>query len=144
MKNTFTPPEDREVFQLDLEVRPEDIDMNGHVNNVIYVRWLQDVGTAHWLSRMTPQDRDPWSWVVVRHEIDYRAPLRLGEQARARTWVGTPHGPRFDRFVLIERGDGTLCAQGHTDWAMVDAKTMRPARITPAMIAAFIKDSSGT
>lgn len=139
MKNAFTPRDDRDLFILPLDVLPEDIDLNGHVNNVVYVKWLQDAGTAHWLARMPPEDRTPWSWVAIRHEIDYRAPLRLGEAARARTWVGDAHGPRFDRFVLIEKADGTVCAQGHTDWVLVDAKTMRPARIVPAMIAPFIK-----
>jgi acyl-CoA thioester hydrolase len=139
MKRPFTPRADRDVLVLDLAIHPEDIDMNGHVNNVVYVRWLQDAGTAHWLARMPEAERAPWSWVAVRHEIDYLAPIKLGDAARARTWVGDAHGPRFDRFVLIERGDGTVCAQGHTDWVLVDAKTMRPARITAEMIAPFVK-----
>lgn len=139
MKNAFTPRDDRDVFLVGLEIKPEDIDLNGHVNNVVYVQWLQDAGTAHWLARMPEKDRAPWSWVAVRHEIDYRAPLRLGEKAHARTWVGDAHGPRFDRFVLIERADGTICAQGRTDWVLVDAKTMRPARISPQMILPFTK-----
>ena len=124
---------------VDLEVRPEDIDVNGHLNNVIYVRWLQDAGAAHWLARLSPEERAPWSWVVLRHEIDYFQPLRLGDAARARTWVGEVRGARFDRFVLIERSDGTVCAQGHTDWVLVEAKTMRPTRIAPEMVAPFVK-----
>ena len=139
MKSRFAPPADRDVLVLDLAIQPEDIDANGHVNNVVYVRWLQDAGTAHWLARAPADERAGWSWVAVRHEIDYRAPLKLGDAARARTWVGTPKGPRFDRFVVIERDDGTVCAEGRTEWALVDARTMRPGRITEAMVKPFLR-----
>ena len=139
MKDSFQPRTDRELFALDLGIEPGDIDANGHVNNVVYVRWLQDVGTAHWMARVAQAERAKWSWVVLRHEIDYRAPLRLGDIARARSWVGEPRGPRFDRFVLIERGDGTLCAQGRSEWVLIDARNGRPTRIPPEMIAPFVK-----
>jgi len=139
MKSRFDPPADRDVLVLDLAIRPEDIDTNGHVNNVVYVRWLQDAGTAHWMARASMAEIERWTWVALRHEIDYRLPLRLGDGARARTWVGTPTGARFDRFVLIERADGKVCAQGRTDWALVDPKTMKPARITDAMVKPFLR-----
>ena len=139
MKSRFDPPADRDVLVLDLAIRPEDIDTNGHVNNVVYVRWLQDAGTAHWMALADRADIERWTWVALRHEIDYRQPLRLGDGARARTWVGTPKGPRFDRFVLIERSDGKVCAQGRTDWALVDPRTMKPARITEAMVLPFLR-----
>jgi acyl-CoA thioester hydrolase len=139
MKPRFDPPADRDIFVVELPIRPEDIDANGHVNNVVYVRWLQDAGTAHWMARASAADLSRWSWVALRHEIDYRHPMLLGDAARARTWVGTPRGPRFDRFVLIERGDGTICAEGRTEWALVDAKTMRPARIGPDMVKPFLR-----
>jgi len=135
----FEPRPDRDVFPLELAVRADDIDENGHVNNVVYVRWLQEAGAAHWSARVAAAERAPWSWVVLRHEIDYRLPLRLGDAVRARTWVGDPRGPRFDRFVLIERGDGQVCAQGRSEWALVDARSMRPARITKEMIAPFVR-----
>lgn len=137
MKHRHEPPANRDLFTLELEIRAEDIDANGHVNNVVYVRWLQDAGTAHWIARTGANEREPWAWVVVRHEVDFLAPLKLGDRARARTWVGDPRGPRFDRFVRIERDDGTLCAQGRTEWVLLDAKTMRPARVSAAMARPF-------
>lgn len=139
MKQRFLPPADRDVLLVDLDIGPDDIDANGHVNNVVYVRWLQEAGTAHWMARASAADRERWSWVALRHEIDYLQPLRLGDGARARTWVGEAHGPRFDRFVLIERADGQVCAQGRTDWALVDPRTMKPARISTAMIEPFLR-----
>jgi len=132
------PRADREIFVLPLEVRPEHIDENGHVNNVVYVGWLQDAGTAHWNARFDADARAKWSWVGVRHEIDYFRPLPPGATGvKARTWVGEPQGPRFNRYVRIEDGEGRLCAQGVTEWVLVDAATMRPHRIPANMLPAF-------
>ena len=134
------PRPEREVFELPLEVRPEHIDENGHVNNVVYVGWLQDAGTAHWNARFDPETRARWSWVGTRHEIDYFRPLMPDAQGvRARTWVGDPQGPRFNRYVRSEDGEGRLCAQGVTEWVLVDARTMRPHRIPPDILPAFAR-----
>ncbi|QYC09105.1 acyl-CoA thioesterase [Brevundimonas nasdae] len=135
---TLTPREDREVFVLPLEVLPEHIDANGHVNNVVYVGWLQDAGTAHWNARFSEEDRAKWSWVATRHEIDYLRGIEPGATGVvARTWVGEPHGPRFNRYVRIENAEGKVCAQGVTEWVLVDAATLRPQRIPPSMLTVF-------
>lgn len=137
-RTQLTPPDDREVFVVPLDVRPEHIDDNGHVNNVVYVGWLQEVGTQHWNARFDEATRTKWSWVALRHEIDYLrgiAPDAPGVVAR--TWVGTPQGPRFNRYVRIEDGEGRLCAQGVSEWCLVDAATLRPARIPLDMVVAF-------
>ena len=132
------PPSDRQVFTLPFTPKPSDIDENGHVNNVVYVGWLQDAGTAHWNASFDEDTRTRWSWVGVRHEIDYFRPLMPDATGvKARTWVGDPQGPRFNRFVRIEDGEGRLCAQGVTEWVLVDAKTMRPHRIPADMLPAF-------
>ena len=134
------PREDREIFEVPLEIRPEHIDENGHVNNVVYVGWLQDAGTAHWNARFDVETRTKWSWVGVRHEIDYLRPLMPDAAGvKAVTWVGDPQGPRFTRYVRIEDAEGRLCAQGVTEWVLVDAKTMRPHRIPAEMIPVFAR-----
>ena len=137
-KTQLEPRADREIFVVPLQVRPEHIDDNGHVNNVVYVGWLQDAGTAHWNARFDAEARARWSWVAVRHEIDYLRPLLPdATDVRARTWVGDPNGPRFNRYVRIEDAEGRLCAQGVSEWVLVDAVTMRPHRIPPTMLPAF-------
>ncbi len=134
----LTPREDREVFVVPLDVRPEHIDENKHVNNVVYVGWLQDVGTAHWNARFDEATRARWSWVALRHEIDYLRAIAPGAVGVvARTWVGDPQGPRFNRYVRIEDGEGHLCAQGVSEWCLVDAATLRPARIPAEMLGPF-------
>ncbi|MEG1452349.1 acyl-CoA thioesterase [Brevundimonas sp.] len=132
------PRTDREVFVVPLDIRPEHIDENEHVNNVVYVGWLQDVGTAHWNARFDEDTRTKWSWVALRHEIDYLRPIQPDATGIvARTWVGDPQGPRFARYVRIEDAEGRVCAQGISEWCLVDSSTLRPHRIPADMIAPF-------
>ena len=132
------PRDDREVFIVPLDIGPQHIDANGHVNNVVYVGWLQDAGTAHWNARFDAQTRARWSWVALRHEIDYLRGIGPDETGVvASTWVGDPHGPRFNRYVRIEDGQGRLCAQGVSEWCLVDAATLRPQRIPATMLPTF-------
>ena len=136
-RTVLEPREDREVFVVPLTIRPEHIDDNGHVNNVVYVGWLQEAGTAHWNARFDAATRTKWSWVALRHEIDYLRALQPDDVAVARTWVGDPQGPRCARYVRIEDGQGRLCAQGLSEWCLVDAATLRPHRIPADMLPTF-------
>ncbi len=133
----LAPPAGRQVFTLPLQPQAADIDENGHVNNVVYLRWVQDIATAHWRALAPPEEQDRWSWIALRHEVDYRRALRLGETATARTWVGeAPEGPRFERFVRIDGPDGAMCAQTRTVWCLIDANG-RPIRVPPWMPELF-------
>ena len=77
-----------------------DIDELGHVNNAVWVRWIQDVAVAHWLAVAAPEHADAYVWVVIRHEIDYRGNVSSGETVTAETWVAEPpRGARFDRMM---------------------------------------------
>ncbi len=129
---------DRPVFELTIEPVADDIDELGHVNNAVYVRWIQDMATSHWRAVARPEDVDRYVWVVTRHEIDYRRATRLGETLTARTWVGEPQGARFDRFVEILGPDGGVRVSARTVWALVELSTMRPMRIQRDMAAPFL------
>ena len=134
----LAPREDREIFVVPLTVLPEHIDDNGHVNNVVYVGWLQDIAVAHWRSLIEAADEAAWAWIVLRHEIDYRRALSLGETAQARTWVAdAPEGPRFDRFVRIDGPNGAMCAQARTTWCLIDQSTRRPKRVPQRLAELF-------
>lgn len=125
-------------FSHTLSVLPADIDVMGHVNNVVYVRWVQDVAAAHW-NHIAPQDlRDRYLWVVLRHEIDYKHPTFLNDQVTGLTWVGDHNGARFERFVnLFSPVDQKMFAQAKTTWCLLDAHTKRPTRIPPEIIEIF-------
>ena len=130
MSRLLEPPEGRQVFRLTFEPQPADIDANGHVNNVVYLRWAQDLGVAHWQTLAPPEALTTWAWVALRHEIDYRRELKLGETAHGRTWVAdAAQGPRFDRYIRIDAADGAMCAQCLTTWVLIEQATGRPRRV---------------
>ena len=132
------PPLGRQVFRLAFQPTDSDIDENGHVNNVVYLRWAQDLGVAHWQSLAPAEALATWAWVALRHEIDYRRALLPGEAANGRTWVsGTAEGPRFDRYIRIDADDGAMCAQVKTTWVLIEQATGRPKRVPPWMVEMF-------
>lgn len=119
-----------EAFELPIRIGEEDIDVLDHVNNVVYVRWVQDAATAHWMRAATPAQQADVLWVVARHEIDYRRSARLGDEILARTWVGTATRFAFDRHTEILRaGDRTLLARARTVWCPIDPSTSRPTAV---------------
>ena len=125
-------------FQLTLTAWPEHIDELGHVNNAVWVQWVQQVAVAHWESVAEPAHKDAYFWVVVRHEIDYLRPAQAGDRITARTWVGdAPQGARFDRFVEFTGADGKLCVRCRTQWAIIDRALGRPIRVPPEVVAPF-------
>jgi acyl-CoA thioester hydrolase len=117
-------------FDVPIAVQASDIDQLGHVNNVVYLRWVQDAATAHWFALATPEQRAAVAWVVVRHEIDYKHPAKLGDQVVARTWVGMASARSFERHTEILRGhDGRLLARARTLWCPIDMQTGRPKSV---------------
>ena len=127
-------------FTLTITATPADIDELGHVNNAVWVRWIQDVATAHWHAVSAPADVAAYLWVVTRHEIDYLRALGPGGSVTARTWVGeAPKGARFDRHIEFVGADGTLHVRARTTWAMLDRASGRPLRVTPEVAAPFLR-----
>jgi acyl-CoA thioester hydrolase len=132
-----------EVFDLPISVEPSDIDELGHVNNVTYVRWVQDAAVAHWRARASAADQARLVWVVLRHEIDYKQPARAGDEIVARTWVGAASRLKFERHTeLVRASDGRLLARARTLWCPIDAATGRPAAVSPEVRASFSLDAS--
>ncbi|MFV0622980.1 acyl-CoA thioesterase [Sphingomonas sp. ac-8] len=118
---------------------PADIDELGHVNNAVWVRWIQDVATAHWQAVAPPEHRDRYVWVVTRHEIDYRGNVAAGDTVTAETWVAEPpRGARFDRHMRFGGDDGRVRVEAKTTWAIVDRETGRILRVPPEVAAPFL------
>lgn len=131
-------PADRMPFSITIAVAPDDIDELGHVNNTVYLRWVQDVATAHWRAVAAPADKDRYIWVVTRHEIDYLRPTLPGETVTLTTWVGTPKGARFDRHVLVSGADGKPRVRAMTVWALIEAASGRVVRVPAEVAAPFL------
>jgi len=131
---------ERPVFEMRFTALPEHIDELGHVNNAVWVQWIQEVAVAHWRSVAAPEHGEAYFWVVVRHEIDYLRPAHEGDTVTARTWVGeAPQGARFDRFVEFAGADGKACVRARTDWAIIDRASGRPIRVPPEVVAPFVR-----
>lgn len=127
------------VFEVALTAGPEHIDELGHVNNAVWVQWIQQVAVAHWEAVADAAHKDAYFWVVVRHEIDYLRAAHEGDRITARTWVGdAPRGARFDRFVEFTGADGKVCVRARTSWAIMDKVSGRPIRVPPQVVAPFL------
>lgn len=126
-----------EPFEIAMQIHPEDVDGMGHVNNIVYVRWVQEVAMAHWAAAAPADAQAAMTWVVLRHEIDYLHPARPGDAVRARTWIGQAQAIRYERHTQIVRGDGIELARARTLWCPVDLATGRPRRVPPEVRAAF-------
>ena len=117
---------------------PEHIDELGHVNNAVWVQWIQELATAHWDAAARPEDRAAFYWVVVRHEIDYRGNIALGETALGETWIeGAGQGATSLRRVEFANCAGRRLVSAATTWAMLDRATGRLVRVRPEVLAPF-------
>jgi acyl-CoA thioester hydrolase len=127
-----------EAFELAIPVEPADIDQLGHVNNVTYVRWLQDAAVAHWTAIAPATEQEKLRWVVVRHEIDYKQAAFLGDSIIARTWVGRASRLRFERHTeLLRARDRSVLAKARSLWCPIDTETGRPVLVSAELRARF-------
>ena len=124
-------------FEISVSVIPGDIDAQNHVNNTVYLRWVQEVATAHWQAIASSEAQEGIGWVVLRHEIDYKAPACLSDHVVLRTWVGKASRLRFERFTEIRRSDGQLLSTARTLWCPINAQTGRPVRLPPEVREQF-------
>lgn len=117
-------------FRHTLQTISSDIDSLGHVNNVVYLRWVQEAAEAHWNSLTSKSERKELAWVVIRHEIDYYQSTKLTDDLYALTWVEASEGVKSIRIVEIYNQADKLLAKARTTWCLIDAKTQRPKRIS--------------
>lgn len=118
---------------------PEHIDVYGHVNNTVWLRWMEDLATAHWTSVARPEDRNAYAWYVTRHEIDYRGNILEGETCEGTTEIREgPIGARFDRHTTFRNINGKVLVTARTTWAMIDKATGRLLRVPPEVVAPFL------
>jgi acyl-CoA thioester hydrolase len=116
------------------------IDENGHVNNVAYVQWMQDIAVEHYtaIGGVTAQGPDA-TWVVREHKIEYFLPAFAGEEIEMRTWVENLRRVRsLRKYEFVRKSDGRTLVQGETDWVFVDIKTGTPRAIPQEVSNVFV------
>lgn len=136
---TSLEKEPENAFSITIKVQQADIDELDHVNNVVYLRWVQDVAAAHWDTIASTEMKKKYAWVVLRHEIDYKNPAVLGDELIAKTWVSACEGVRSVRNVKVyQTATGKLVAEAKTTWCLLDAQTMKPKRIEDDILSIFL------
>ena len=120
-----------------LAVAPGDIDFMGHVNNSVYLTWVQEAVIAYW-RRVAPAEAVAQHlWVAIRHEITYRRPAFLEDNVVAQVVAEGMHGARAFFHTLIKRGEDVL-AEVKSSWCCLDAATQRPARLARDVVRMFV------
>jgi acyl-CoA thioester hydrolase len=136
------------VFTYNFTIPEDVIDENGHVNNVAYVQWMQDVAIRHgqeWLAgyngynlnKTFAIDGDA-TFVVRGHRIKYLSPAFVGDELEIRTWLTEARRVRLHRrYEFLRKSDGKVIVKGETDWVFVDAKTGKPIAIPANILELF-------
>jgi acyl-CoA thioester hydrolase len=129
------------VFEHPHVVRASEIDGVGHVNNIEYVRWMQDAAIAHSAAQGWPPERHRelgHGWVVRSHGIEYRQPAFASDSIIVRTWVaGMSRVTSLRRYEILRSADAAVLAVAHTNWAYINFATHQPCRIPADVTAAF-------
>ena len=119
------------------------IDENGHVNNVAYVQWMQDIAVEHYeaIGGVNPMQLIGATWVVREHKIEYLLPAFANEEIEIRTWVENVRRVRsLRKYEFIRKADGKMLVRGETDWVFVDVKTGMPRGIPEEVFRVFSVD----
>ncbi|WP_028892003.1 thioesterase family protein [Tenacibaculum sp. 47A_GOM-205m] len=117
------------IFEQKHIVTANEIDEYNHVNNVVYVQWMQNISDSHWKELSKKATNIDYVWFVIRHEVDYKNQAVLGDEVTLRTWVGKTEGIKSIRHFEIYR-DETLLVKSQTTFCLLDAVTKKPKRIT--------------
>ena len=121
------------------------IDENGHVNNVAYVQWMQDIAIEHYesIGGTSPMQKVGATWVARSHLIEYLLPAFAGEEIEIRTWIENVRRVRsLRRYEFVRITDSRLIVRGETDWVFVDAATGSPRAIPEEVIKVFQSTNS--
>ena len=125
------------IFTYSFTVPQSAIDEYGHVNNVIYVQWIQEAASRHGeaVGANLPENT---GWFIREHRIEYLASAFLGDEIEVHTWVAEWKRVRAQRrYEFIRKADGKVIVKGETQWVFVELTTGRPIQIPADMIALF-------
>ncbi|ANF82129.1 thioesterase [Acinetobacter sp. NCu2D-2] len=130
-----------DIFDLEIKVKPEHIDQLGHVNNVVYVQWMQDVASAHIEALglgLKEYIELKHAMVAVEHHVQYRKAAFEGESLILRTWLSDINALySYRQYVFYRPSDRSILFMGNTQWACVEIVTGRPKRMSPTFTQAY-------
>jgi acyl-CoA thioester hydrolase len=133
-------PDSKSIYHYDITIPESAVDLNGHVNNVVYVQWMQDVAVLHLdsVGGTEAMHTSGGTWVVHSHKVEYLRPAFAGEEVVASTWVVNFRRVRsVRRYKFYRKRDNKLLARGETEWVFVDAENGRPRLIPDEIVRLF-------
>ncbi len=116
------------TFELKRRVKSSDIDDLNHVNNAVYVNWMDEIAHLHWMDLTSNYPLPTYIWVVLRHEIDYVGQAVLNDEVTMKTWIGETKGFKSERHFKFSKNE-KLLVKATTIYGMLDAQTYKPTRI---------------
>lgn len=123
-------------YRFPIGIDQDDIDFMGHVNNAIYLKWVQAAVIDHWRALAPAEAISQHLWVAIKHEITYRKPAFFEDDVIATVLLEKVQGARAFYETVIRRGEEVL-AEVKSSWCCLDASTMRPARLAKDVIQRF-------
>ena len=128
------------TLEQEITVSVDDLDELNHVNNVVYIDWVQDIAKNHWNSLVSNEIKKNYYWVLLEHQIKYLSPAFLNDRIRLKTYIEKTEGVKSNRVVEIYNlNSNKLLVNSITTWCLVNAKTNKPNRITDEIRQAFGK-----
>jgi len=126
------------TLEKEITVSKNDLDDLNHVNNVIYIHWVQEIAKEHWKSLVSNEIIKNYYWVLLEHQIKYLNPALLNDKIMIKTYIEKTEGIRSNRIVEIyNRNNDKLLVKSKTIWCLINAKTNKPNRITDEIREAF-------
>ena len=126
------------TLEKEITVSENDLDDLNHVNNVIYIHWVQEIAKNHWKSLVSNEIIKNYYWVLLEHQIKYLNPALLNDKIMIKTYIEKTEGIRSNRIVEIyNRNNDKLLVKSKTIWCLINAKTNKPNRITDEIKQAF-------
>jgi acyl-CoA thioester hydrolase len=132
---------DAASYCVSIAVLERDIDHMGHVNNAVYVQWVQMATQSFWESRASPQMLEETLWIALRHEVDYRRPTLLGDRIHVTLRLISLSSARAVLEYLIHR-ENQQVARLVSTWCCIDAVSRRPKRISDTIYDTFVGSRS--
>ena len=128
-----------DIFEYHFTVPKSAIDDMGHVNNVVYLQWVQDIAKKHWQSKTNTTIQNKYVWVVLNHFIEYHHPAFENEKITLQTWIDNYHGAKSERHTkIINTATQKVLVSAKTSWCFLYKETLRPARITDEISTLFL------
>lgn len=131
-------PVSEKIFEYRIKVVAENLDDLQHVNNVVYVQFMQDIANRHWKQVTGNRYDEELIWVVRKHEIEYLNQAVLDDVLLMRTWTGEHSAVTWDRhYEMVREADGKKIIAARSVWVMLNKKTGRPQKIDDAICKQF-------